>query len=157
MAIKEFYENLQPCAIQLGNILNRCERVALLRKDLWVLIKRRSLIGVDSRLCVSGNGLVWWEVVFWENGKYFFRKTDSFRQNCKISSFLHRNAFRMNLKKFYLSALLWCAPKQWFCTKLSTSPHPVCVMPSHGFAPTFPLSHTNFPFQPQQYNVQFPF
>ena len=36
--------------------LNRCETHALLRKDLWVFIKRRSLIWVDSRLCVSGNG-----------------------------------------------------------------------------------------------------
>ena len=33
-AIKNFYENLQPCAIQLGNILNRCETRVLLRKDL---------------------------------------------------------------------------------------------------------------------------
>ena len=35
------------------SILNRCETAVLLRKDLWMFIKRQSLIWVDSRLCVS--------------------------------------------------------------------------------------------------------
>ena len=71
MPIKEFYENLQPCAIQLGNILNRCERVILLRKNLRVFIKRQSLIWVDSRLCVSGNGEDWWKFVFERTGSFY--------------------------------------------------------------------------------------
>ena len=64
MPIKIFLQEIVILCDIARSILSRCERVALLRKDLWVLIKRRSLIGVDSRLCVSGNGLVWWEVVF---------------------------------------------------------------------------------------------
>ena len=62
------------------SILNRCERVALLHKDLWVLIKRRSLIGVDSRLCVSGNGKVWWEVIFMAT-EYNFAEKREFGEN----------------------------------------------------------------------------
>ena len=33
--------------------LNRCETAVLLRKELWVFIKRHGLIWVNSRLCVS--------------------------------------------------------------------------------------------------------
>ena len=35
------------------SILNQCEKVILLRKDLQGFIKRLILIWVDSRLCVS--------------------------------------------------------------------------------------------------------
>ena len=48
------------------SILNRCERVALLRKDLWVLMKRQSLIWVDSKvMCFMKRGS-WAGGCFWE-------------------------------------------------------------------------------------------
>ena len=40
---------------------------------------------------------------FCSEQKVIYRKTDSFGQNYKISSFLHRNTFGMNLKLFISS------------------------------------------------------
>ena len=88
---RNFYENLQPCAIQLGNILNRCERVTLLRKDLWVFLKRQGLIWADSRLCVLWNGWFWWKIAFkrtescfWKNGKFCEKvQKPNFLHTCK--------------------------------------------------------------------------
>ena len=92
--------------------------------------------------------------LFLRERKIFLRETDSFRQNCKISSFLHRNTFRMNLKNFYLSALLWCAPKPWFYSNFSTQLTSISLFNRTKITYTFPFHrlpaasspHCNFDF-----------
>ena len=82
MPIKEFLREFATLCDMARSILNRCERVILLRKDLQVFIKRKALIWAGSRLCVSGNGGVWWEVVF--------ERTESCYLEKRIA-FFHRN------------------------------------------------------------------
>ena len=79
------------------SILNRCETAVLLRKDLWVFIKRQSLIWVDSRLCVSGNGWFWWEFVFERAESCYLRKWIVSDENTKFH-FLRSKTFWINLK-----------------------------------------------------------
>ena len=62
------------------SILNRCEGVALLRKDLQVFIKRKTSIWVDSKLRDYKRGEFGGrcffrkqKVVIWDNGKFGIR------------------------------------------------------------------------------------
>ena len=64
MCCQEFLRKIATLCHTARSILNRCETAVLLHKDLGVYIKRQTLIWADSRLCVSGNGWFWWEVVF---------------------------------------------------------------------------------------------
>ena len=77
MPIKEFLRKFATLCHIARSILNRCERVTLLRKDLQGLMKRQALIWVDSRLCVSGNGEFGGKV-FLREQKVIFREIDSF-------------------------------------------------------------------------------
>ena len=90
--------------------LNRCETHALLRKDLWVFIKRRSLIWVDSRLrgikreSSVGGG-------FYGNRLQLFGKERVWREKCKKFQFLHTIIFWINLKVCISSHHFLCHAK----------------------------------------------
>ena len=107
------------------SILNRCEGVALLRKDLQVFIKRKALIWVDSRLCISWNGKVWWEFFLERTESFYLGKQKVWDKNAKISSFLYTDIFWINLKFF-------------------TGSHYFCVTLNHGFAANFSLKQQRF-------------
>ena len=154
------------------SILNRCETAVLLRKDLQVFLKRLALIWVDSRLCVSGNGWLWWEIIFMGSrltglqkreslvGDYFlanrtllFGKEIDSDENMKISAFCTQKHLEksQNLRR---CTSLWCYAKPWFYSKLSLKPHwfPVsaatkitCNLPFHRL-PAAASLHYNFDF-----------
>ena len=74
MCCQEFLRKIATLCHTARSILNRCETRVLLRKDLWGFIKRQALIWADSRLCVSGKGEVWWEIISWWTERNYRKK-----------------------------------------------------------------------------------
>ena len=132
-----------------------------------MFLKRHALIWADSRLCVSGNGKVWWEAVFERTESFYLGKRIVSGENAKFQ-FLRTHTFLIISKNFIGAHHSCNTPSPIFAPNFLLNPHQIPISTATKITYTFsfkrPLAaastHRNFAFSQKTdsaFNLRLPF